>query len=120
MKNISKILLYTVCLIYLLFIVAHLSFRICPEGVFLLQNSSEKITADHSGNAELHGGKININTASADTLTMLPGIGEKLSERIVEYRQKNGPFRKVSDLLSIKGIGQALLDSISDYITLGG
>lgn len=65
-------------------------------------------------------GKININTASADELTSLPGIGEKLSVRIVAYREENGPFANLSDLKNISGIGESKLNAIKDYITLGG
>ena len=65
-------------------------------------------------------GRININTASAEELTTLPGIGEKLSQRIVAYRNEHGPFIHETDLKNVSGIGDAKLDAIIDYITLGG
>src|SRR3989442_5152700 len=49
--------------------------------------------------------KLNINTAGVDDLVALPGIGKAYAERIVEYRQKNGPFKKVEDILNVRGIG---------------
>ena len=49
---------------------------------------------------------ININTATASELTVLPGIGAKTAERIVEYRQKNGPFKKVEELMNVRGVGE--------------
>ena len=49
---------------------------------------------------------INLNTASAADLENLPGVGAKMAERIVEYRQKNGPFKKIEDLMNVKGIGE--------------
>jgi competence protein ComEA len=49
-------------------------------------------------------GKVNINTASAEQLTTLPGVGAKLAARIVEYRQKSGAFKSVQELMNVKGI----------------
>lgn len=49
---------------------------------------------------------VNINTASATDLVKLPGIGAKTAERIVEYRQKNGPFKKVEELMNVRGVGE--------------
>lgn len=51
-------------------------------------------------------GPININTASAAELEVLPGVGAKTAERIVEYRQKNGPFKKIEELMNVRGIGE--------------
>ena len=51
-------------------------------------------------------GVININTASATDLEALPGIGAKTAARIVEYRQKNGPFKKIEELMNVRGIGE--------------
>ena len=49
---------------------------------------------------------INLNTASAADFEGLPGIGAKMAARIVEYRQKNGPFKKVEELMNVQGIGE--------------
>jgi comEA protein len=49
---------------------------------------------------------INLNTATAAQLETLPGIGKATAERILEYRQKNGAFRKVEDLMNVRGIGE--------------
>jgi competence protein ComEA len=51
-------------------------------------------------------GVVNLNTASATDLEALPGIGAKTAARIVEYRQKNGPFKKVEELMNVRGIGE--------------
>ena len=48
---------------------------------------------------------ININTASAEELTSLKGIGEKTAQAIVEYREKNGAFKTIEDIKNVKGIG---------------
>jgi competence protein ComEA len=62
--------------------------------------------------------KIDINRAEPWLLEALPGIGEVLSQRIVDYRSENGPFRRIEDLLKVSGIGEATLEQIKDYITV--
>lgn len=64
------------------------------------------------------GVKININSASVEELTMLPGIGPVLAERIVDYRTTVGPFRKTTDLCNVKGIGEKMLLKLLDYISV--
>ena len=63
--------------------------------------------------------KVNINSASADQLTGLPGIGPSYAQRIVEYREKNGPFKRVEDILNVRGIGEKTFERIRDRITIG-
>ncbi len=62
--------------------------------------------------------KININQAEPWLLEALPGIGEVLAQRIVDYRSENGPFRRIEDLLKVSGIGEATFEKIKDYITV--
>jgi competence protein ComEA len=62
--------------------------------------------------------KININRAEPWLLEALPGIGEVLAQRIVDYRSENGPFRIIEDLLKVSGIGSATLENIRDFITV--
>jgi len=64
-------------------------------------------------------GKVNINTANATQLSALPGIGEKLAARIVEYRQKAGGFKSVQELMNVKGIGERNLAKLEPHLTLG-
>jgi competence protein ComEA len=64
-------------------------------------------------------GKVNINTATAQQLTVLPGVGEKLAARIVDYRQKTGGFKNVSELMNVQGIGEKNLARIQSYLTTG-
>ena len=61
-------------------------------------------------------GKIDVNSADADTLETLPGIGPARARAIIEHRQANGPFAVVDDLTEVRGIGEGILDSIRDLI----
>ena len=62
---------------------------------------------------------ININTADAEALDFLPGIGPTLAQRIVDYREANGEYLLVTDLLNVSGIGKTRLEDILPYITTG-
>jgi competence protein ComEA len=62
---------------------------------------------------------VNINTATADQLNGLPGIGPKMAARIIDYRQKNGGFKKVEDLMNIQGIGEKNFLKLKPLITVG-
>jgi competence protein ComEA len=62
--------------------------------------------------------KININTATVDQLIQLKGIGNKYAARIIEYREKNGPFDKLEDIMKVKGIGPKTFETIKDMITI--
>ena len=81
-----------------------------------IQQLCTSATENHSITPD---GKININTASAEVLTLLSGIGEVISQRIVEYRQANGPFESIDELINVKGIGIAKLEKIKNYIFVG-
>jgi competence protein ComEA len=63
--------------------------------------------------------KININTASVSELQNLPRIGPKVAQRIVDYRTENGPFKKVEDIMKVRGIGEKVFNGIKDLITVG-
>jgi competence protein ComEA len=63
--------------------------------------------------------KINLNSATADQLTTVPGVGKTLADRIVAHRQKEGPFRSVQDLLNVKGVGEKNLAKIQGYFVVG-
>ena len=63
---------------------------------------------------------IDINTASVGKLATLPGIGTTLAKRIVEFREKNGPFQSVDELLMVSGIGEQKLLNMIELIYVGG
>jgi len=61
---------------------------------------------------------IDLNTATADELEVLPGIGPSISAEIIAYREEHGVFSSVEDILEVSGIGESKLNSIRDYITV--
>ena len=63
---------------------------------------------------------IDLNTAAERELTALPGIGQVLAQRILRYREANGPFRAVEELLNVEGIGEKRIEAIWDLVTIGG
>ena len=63
--------------------------------------------------------KVNVNTASAEQLATLPGVGPALAGRIVEYRQKSGSFRATKDVMNVKGIGEKNFAKIEAWLTVG-
>ena len=71
-------------------------------------------TAQAAGEESLF--PVNINTASQARLQTVPHIGEKTAKAIVEYREQNGAFTTVDDLLKVSGIGEKTLESIKEYI----
>lgn len=62
---------------------------------------------------------LNLNAATADQLAQLPGIGPKTAQSIVDFRNASGPFRRVEDLLAIRGISRRKLEAIRPYVTVG-
>ena len=88
--------------------------EIQPIKTEYIETSKDKI---HNSASESNG-KININTASATLLDTLPGIGPVLAERIVAYREENGPFAKAEDIGLVEGIGSKTLLDILNLITV--
>jgi competence protein ComEA len=61
---------------------------------------------------------VNINTATQAQLESLPGVGAKAAERILAYRQKNGQFKKIEDLMNVKGIGEKSFLKLKPLLTV--
>lgn len=64
--------------------------------------------------------KVNLNTASVQQLSELPGVGERLAARIIEYRQKSGGFKSTQELMNVQGIGERSFQKIESLLTTSG
>ena len=87
------------------------SFESPPRSLLAL--SAEDVSQEESP-----AGKININTASAWQLRQIQGIGPVTAEKIITYREKNGLFTDLAQLLEIEGIGKKTLEQIQDFISI--
>ena len=63
--------------------------------------------------------KLNLNTATAEQLATLPGIGKTLAQRIIAYREEYGEFVSIEELESVRGIGQKTLENLREFVTVG-
>ena len=62
---------------------------------------------------------VNLNTATVEQLATIPGVGPKMAERIIDYRQKNGGFKKIEDLMNVSGVGEKSFLKMKPLITVG-
>ena len=91
-----------------------------PENTQAPTGSPEPAQPSESTGAPRSGdGKININLASQSELTDLPGIGNVLASRIVDYRRQHGDFSRIEDIRNVSGIGEKRYEAIQDKITTG-
>ena len=65
-------------------------------------------------------GVVNINTASSEELELLPRVGPALAGRIIEFREANGPFQTVDEILAVKGIGESSFEKLEPFIVTSG
>lgn len=65
-------------------------------------------------------GVVNVNMATAEQIAFLPRVGLKLAQRVVEYRKTNGNFKKVEDLMEVKGVGEKLFVTLKPHLTVSG
>ena len=97
---------------------------VVPSGEGSLKIRVTVLGPDDGGSSptpeEEPSGRININSATAAELDSLSGIGPAKAQAIVDYRDQNGPFQTVDDLLNVPGIGPKILESIRDQITVVG
>lgn len=82
------------------------------------KDTAKETTQKASKGAWPSGKKVNINTAKADELARLPGVGAKTAAEIVTYREKNGLFKNPEDLKKVKGIGEKKYGTLKDKITV--
>lgn len=115
MKKVTYLSLAIILLFVICICVTVKQKREHSEGIAL-----ESLIACHTNRAgSVHfnsDGKLNINTATVAELTLLTGIGQTLAHRIVRYREDNGPYNTVCDLLNVDGIGERKLSSFVDHV----
>lgn len=86
--------------------------------VALGDSDGGELAADGASGGADSDGPIDLNTAGPRELEELSGVGPAIAQRIIDHREKNGPFRSVDDLLEVSGIGPATLEKIRDQITV--
>ena len=79
---------------------------------------AQKTFAGKAAPAATASAPVNLNTATQAQLESLPGIGAKAAQRILEYRQKNGGFKKIEDLMNVKGIGEKSFLKLKPMLTV--
>ena len=84
-------------------------------GILLVVSLLAPLAASAAG-----AGTVNVNTASAEQLQLLPRIGPAVAQRILDYRKENGKFSSLDDLMLVRGIGEATFAQLKPYVSLSG
>jgi competence protein ComEA len=96
-------------------------FRIARIPILAILSLLPALAARATDAPDAAGGKkININQASATQFALLPRVGAKQAERIVEYRKAHGQFAQIEELMEVKGVGEKLFSQVKPYVALSG
>lgn len=94
------------------------------DGDLVTVPARDQISEDPLGQASpdpaSQAGLININTASLAELEQLPGIGPTIAQRIIDFREFNGPYTSIDQLASVTGISESMVDELRELVTIGG
>ena len=104
----------------LVFLILTICFVGVLGGVLIGRSYTSPSQPPQSSDAVNSYGKVDLNTATKSQLCLLPGIGDLLADRIIRYREDNGPFQTIDELILVEGIGKSKLNELRDYITVGG
>lgn len=91
-----------------------------PVQIRALPSPTAEATVSETQPPETEPWPLDINAATLEQLQKLPGIGEVLAQRIIDYREANGAFQSIGELGKVDGIGEKKLEAIWDLVTTGG
>lgn len=100
-------------------LINRLTSRFAASGTFaalLLLSALSALPAP----AEAAGGKVNVNTADASQLALLPRVGPSLAQKILDFRKQNGPFKATEDLMLVRGMGEKTYQLVRPYVAVAG
>ncbi len=96
------------------------SLQIITLALVVAAMSAAAFADDAAPVSSASSGVVNVNSADASQLALLPRIGPKAAERIIAYRTEHGPFKKASDLMQVKGIGAKTFERLLQYVSVEG
>ena len=106
-----------ICIGFMTFAALQRFLPVGEEAGFVVENAVAEDT-EVIGETHFADGKLCLNSATAQELEQLPGIGEALAARIIAYREENGPFTSIEDIMNVPGIKEGTYEKIKDKIAI--